>query len=79
MTLMVVRSLDVGKDPFRPRDDGEDMLGPEVPYLYAIRALMYLTNCMRPDLIFTVNLLARQSATPTKRHWSGVKSVFQYL
>jgi len=78
-TPMVVRSLDVEKDPFRPRDDGEEILKPEVPYLSAIGALMYLANCTRPDLAFAVNLLARHSAAPTKRHWSGVKNVFRYL
>ena len=30
-TLMVVRSLEVDKDPFRPKEDTEDILGPEVP------------------------------------------------
>jgi hypothetical protein len=49
-TPMVVRSLDVEKDPFRPRDDGEELLGPEVPYLSAIGALMFLANCTRPGL-----------------------------
>ena len=43
-TQMVVRSLDVNKDPFRPRMDDEELLGPEVPYLSAIRALMYLAS-----------------------------------
>ena len=75
-TPMVVRSLDVEKDPFRPRDDGEEVLGPEVPYLSAVGALMYLANCTRPDIAFAVNLLARHSAVPTKRHWSGVKNIF---
>ena len=42
---MVVRSLNVEKDPFRPREDNEEVLGPEVPYLSAIGALMYLDNC----------------------------------
>jgi hypothetical protein len=44
-TPMVVRSLDVKKDPFRPQEVGEETLGPEVPYLSAIGALMYLANC----------------------------------
>ena len=78
-TPMVVRSLDVEKDPFRPRDDGEEMLGPEVPYLSAIGALMYLANCRRPDLAFAVNLLARHNVAPTKCHWSEVKNFFRYL
>ena len=75
-TPMVVRSLDMEKDPFRPRDDGEEILGQEYPYLSAIGALMYLANSTRPDVAFAVNLLARYSAAPTKRHWAGVKNVF---
>ena len=40
---------------------------------------MYLANSTRPDIAFAVNLLARHSAAPTKRHWVGVKQVFRYL
>jgi hypothetical protein len=32
-TLMVVISLDIEKHPFRPREDGEEILGSEFPYL----------------------------------------------
>ena len=78
-TPMVVRSLDVEKDQFRPMDNGEEILGPEVPYLSAVGALMYLANCTRPDIAFAVNLLARHSAAPTKRYWTGVKNIFRYL
>jgi hypothetical protein len=67
-TSMVVRSLDVEKDPFRPREEGEEILGPHVPYLSVVRALMYLTNSAWPDIAFAVNLLARHSAAPTKRY-----------
>ena len=41
---MVVRSLEVTKDLFRPKEENEELLGPEVPYLSAIGALMYLSN-----------------------------------
>ena len=41
---MVVRSLEVTKDPFRPKEENEEFLGPEVPYISAIGALMYLAN-----------------------------------
>jgi hypothetical protein len=78
-TPMVVRSLDVEKDPFRPREEGEEILGPQVPYLSAIGALMYLANNTRLDIEFAVNLLARHSASRTKRHWVGVKSILRYL
>jgi hypothetical protein len=41
---MVVRSFNVKKDHFRPREDNEELLGPEVPYLDAIGELIYLAN-----------------------------------
>ena len=43
-TPMVGWSLDVKKDPFRPQEDDEETLGPEITYLSAIGALMYLAN-----------------------------------
>jgi hypothetical protein len=75
-TPMIVRTLERDKDPFRPRDEGEEILGPEYPYLSAIGALMYLANNTRPDIAFAVNLLARYSASPTKRYWTGTKIFF---
>jgi hypothetical protein len=42
-TPIVVRSIDIKKDPFRPREE-EEILGPQVPYLSVVRALMYLAN-----------------------------------
>jgi hypothetical protein len=78
-TKIVVRSLDVKKDHYRPRENNEKALGPEVPYLSAIGALMYLANNTRPDIIFFVNVLARYSSDPTHRHWNGIKHVLRYL
>jgi hypothetical protein len=54
-------------------------LGPKVPYLSAIGALIYIANCTRPDIAFAVNLLTRYSTTPTQCHWAGVKNIFRYL
>ena len=76
---MVVRSLEVDKDPFRPKEDTEDILGPKVIYLSAIGALLYLSNCTRPDIAFAVNLLVRFSASLTRRHWNDIKHIFRYL
>jgi hypothetical protein len=78
-TLIVVRSLDVENDPFRPREEEEEILGPHVPYLRAVEALIYLVNSTHTDIAFAVNLLARRSDAPTKRHWVGVKTVLRYL
>ncbi|XP_048615731.1 secreted RxLR effector protein 161-like [Brassica napus] len=76
---MVVRSLDLEKDPFGPKKPDEDMLGPEIPYLSAIGALMYLASHTRPDISFAVSLLSRFSSCPTLRHWNGIKHLFRYL
>ncbi|KAL0358198.1 UNVERIFIED_CONTAM: Secreted RxLR effector protein [Sesamum calycinum] len=73
------RSLDISKNPFCPPTHNDEILGPEIPYLSAIGALMYLANNTRPDIAFSVNLLARYSSTPTKRHQDGVKFILHYL
>ncbi|KAJ9541702.1 hypothetical protein OSB04_028208 [Centaurea solstitialis] len=54
---IVVRSLSVDNDPYRPCKENEEVLGPEVSYLSAIGALMYLTNCTRPDIYFAQDLI----------------------
>nr|GEX10682.1 retrovirus-related Pol polyprotein from transposon TNT 1-94 [Tanacetum cinerariifolium] len=76
---MVVKTIDVEKDPFRPLIDDEEILGLEVPYLSAIGALLFLASHTRPDISFSLNLLARYSSCPIRRHWNGVKQIFFYL
>ena len=76
---MVVRSLDVKNDIFRTKEDDEETLDLEVPYFSTICALMYHTNCTRPDIVFPINLLAKYSFPPTRKHWNGVKHVLCYL
>ena len=78
-SLMVVRSLDVKNDPFHACEINEELLGLEVPCLSAIGLLMYLTNCTRSDIDFSVNLLAGYSFAPTRRHWNGIKHILRYL
>ena len=76
---MIVCSLDVKKDPFRPCENGEKNFGPEVPYLSVIGALIYLTNCTQPNIAFSVNLLVRYSSAPTQRHWNVIKHILCYF
>ena len=57
----------------------EELLGPKVPYPSAIGALMHLANCTRLDIAFSVNLLARYSSAPTRRHWYDIKHILRYL
>ncbi|XP_048622674.1 secreted RxLR effector protein 161-like [Brassica napus] len=76
---MVVRSLDQETDPFGPKKKDKEVLGPEVPYLSVIGALMYLASHTRPGICFAVNLLSRFSSCPTQRRWNGIKHLFRYL
>jgi hypothetical protein len=72
---MVVHALQNDKDPFRLKEEGEDVLGQEYTYLSVIGALMYLANNTRPDIAFVVNCLARHNAAPTMRHWNVCKNI----
>jgi hypothetical protein len=71
--------FDVKKDSYRPRENNEKALGPEIPYLSAIGSLMYLANNTRPDIVFFINVLARYSSDSTRRHWNRIKHVLRYL
>ena len=72
-TPMVVRLLEINKDPF---ENDEELFGLEVPYLSTIGALIYLVSHTRHDISFAVNLLASYGSSPTRRHWTEVKHIF---
>ena len=76
---MIVYSLDVKNDQFRPCEKDEELFGHEVPYLSVIGALMYLANCTHPYITFSINLLVRYSSAPTQRHWNDIKHILRYL
>ena len=54
-------------------------LGKRYFRLSAIGALIYLANCIRPNILFSVNLLARYSSAPTRKHWNDIKHILRYL
>ena len=54
-TQVAVRSLDINDDPFRPRESDEKLLGPKVPHLNTIEALMNLQ--VIHDLIYYLLLI----------------------
>jgi hypothetical protein len=49
------------------------------PYQKVIGELQWLALKTRPDISYAVAILARHSAKPTLRHWSGVKRLLAYL
>ena len=70
---MVVRSLDLKNDPCCHCGNGEKLLGPKVSYLSFIGALIYLANCTRLDIVFSINLLAKYNFAQTQRHCTTSK------
>jgi hypothetical protein len=76
---MIVHALEKDKDPFKPREEGEEVLGQEYTYLSVIGALMYLINNIRLNIAFIVNCLARHSAAPTIHNWNDIKNILRYL
>jgi hypothetical protein len=67
-TPMVVRALKNDKDLFRPKEEGEEVVGQDYLYLSVIGALMYVANNKRSDIAFAVNYLARHNVASTIHH-----------
>ena len=40
---------------------------------------MYLMNCTRPDIAYTVSRLSRYTQSPNQDHWTAVRRVLKYL
>ena len=51
----------------------------QTEYQSAVGSLMYLAVSTRPDIAFTVNILARFNSNPQKEHWTALKRVLRYL
>ena len=76
---MVVCLLNVKNDQFCHYEKGVELLGHEVPYLSVIGALMYLVDCTHPNIVFSINLLARYSYAQTQRHLNDIKHILCYF
>ena len=51
----------------------------DIPYIHAVGSLMYLAIATRPDIAYTVGVLARFNSNPGPAHWNAVKHLFKYL
>ena len=74
-SLMIIHSLEVKNDIFCPKEDNEELFGLKVPYYSVIGAPVNLTNYIKLDIAFLVNLLVRYSFAPTQRHWNKINHV----
>ncbi|XP_047320703.1 secreted RxLR effector protein 161-like [Impatiens glandulifera] len=50
-----------------------------VPYVSAVKNLMYAMVCTKPDLAHAVSVASRFMGDPGKEHWQTVKRIFRYL
>ncbi|GKC60984.1 ABC transporter I family member 10-like protein [Tanacetum coccineum] len=68
--------------PFDPkvqlkRNKGQSVS--QLHYTQVLGSLMYIMNCTRPDLAYSVSRLIRYSHNPGKDHWDALVRVLQYL
>lgn len=57
MDTTVVQSLD--SNPFYPKEDDDQVLSPDVPYLNTTSALMCLAQCTRLNITFFNKLVSK--------------------
>src|ERR1044072_8267519 len=51
----------------------------KIPYASAIRSIMYVMVCTRPDVSYALSATSRYQANPGESHWTTVKSILKYL
>ncbi|CAM8959337.1 unnamed protein product [Rhodiola kirilowii] len=51
----------------------------QLEYSKVIDSLMYLMNCTRPDIAYTVSRLARYTSNPGTIHWNAIVRILKYL
>ncbi|GKB16580.1 retrovirus-related pol polyprotein from transposon TNT 1-94 [Tanacetum coccineum] len=51
----------------------------QLHYTQVLGSLMYIINCTRPDLAYSVSRLSRYSHNPGRDHWDALVRVLQYL
>ena len=62
-----------------PQNAQESAIMCQTPYLAAVGALMYLATTTRPDIAYTVRVLARFNSNPGWVHWLAVKHLLCYI
>ena len=62
-----------------PQTPEEQKSMEKIPYLSTVGTLQYLATTTRPDISYTVGVLARFNSNPGLEHWKAVKHLFHYL
>ena len=51
----------------------------QIPYASAIRSIMYVMLCTRPDVSYALSMTSRYQSDPGESHWIAVKNILKYL
>lgn len=51
----------------------------QIEYAHIIGSMMYIANCTRPNIAYSVNRLSRYTSNPRKDHWKAIVRVLGYL
>ena len=62
-----------------PKNNFEIQEMQQIPYVSAIRSLMYAQVCTRPDIAYIFGMLGRYLSNPGNDHWKAAKRVMRYL
>ena len=52
---------------------------PSLEYSKVIGSLMYITNCTRPNITYSIGTLARYTNNPGHDHWNALVKTLGYL
>jgi hypothetical protein len=62
-----------------PSNDDERKAVAQLPYCALVGKCMYLSNCTRPDIAFTIQELAKFMSNYETRHFKAAKHLLRYL
>lgn len=57
----------------------DDSKNHDIPYQEAVGSLLYIAQCTRPDIAFSVNDVSRFNSNFGIAHWNAVKRIMRYL
>lgn len=72
------RSYPMSDSYYKDVDESENLEDVK-SYQELVGCLIYIMTCTRPDLSFSVSVLARKMSAPSERDWQAAKDVLRYL
>ena len=64
----------------KPADKNDPTFNdPSIPYQNAVGAIMFLFQCTRPDLAYSISSISKFNTKYDSSHWSMIKRILRYL